>query len=159
MTEQNTVPEGKRVMPRSDLDFNLMLTDTAWSNMHPELKALLVENYLEVNPETGEMTTKSLNLSPLLAIYQRDLRLANLSVWNGELDEVRRLLRLSKDFLQEGFIKPFLNCISDVAGYLETSQSKGGFLRRRQNTFTTEHYSQEEGPTKKSLFGKTPKKE
>jgi len=151
-------PDQKRVMPRSDLDFNLMLTDTAWPNLHPDLKALLQEKYVTVD-DSGAEVIKTENLSPLLAIYQRDLRLANLSVWDGELAEVRRLLRLSKDFLQEGFIRPFLNCISDVAGYLETSQSKGGFLRRRQNTFTQEHFTADEGPAKKSLFGKPTKKE
>ena len=56
--------------------------------------------------------------------------------------------------------EPFINCISTVAGVLETSQSKGGFLRRRQNTFTQEHFQSElDGPKKKSLFGKNQKKE
>jgi hypothetical protein len=36
---------------------------------------------------------------------------------------------------------------------LELSQSKGGFLRRRQNTLTQEHFQQELAPPKKNLFG------
>jgi hypothetical protein len=57
-----------------------------------------------------------------------------------------------------GFVEPFLICLSEVAGILETSQSKGGFLRKQHNTFTTENKQQNLEPPKKSLWG-TPKTE
>ena len=44
-------------------------------------------------------------------------------------------------------------------GIRELSQSKGGFLRRRMHTLTTESMSGEMEPQKKSLFGSGKKKD
>ena len=141
------------VVPQNDLHFQLLTTNTEWGgNIPDELRDKLSKKYLVEN-EQGERFIKTTGLWEILGFYTRDLRLGNLSEWNGELTYVRYYLDLANDLLQENAVKPFLICISRVATQIESSQSKGGFLRRRMNTLTQEHFQQEFEPKKKSLFG------
>lgn len=161
MTDENKGKESiKRVMPRSDLDFNLMTTDAVWGSPYisAELRERLGKEFKEVDKEGNETVTTA-SLWGLLGFYTRDMRLANLSILNGEVNYCQYYLDLANDFLQADMIEPFLISLSRVATVLELSQSKGGFLRRRMNTFSTEHTQLEEGPKKKSLFGKQQKRE
>lgn len=149
----------KRPLPNSELDLNLMLTNTLWGN--PEISDVIKQKLVRgtiVEDEQGNKYLQKEDLWALMGFYSRDLRLANLSVVTGELEQVRYMLRLANDFLQCGFVEPFLICLSEVAGIMETSQSKGGFLRKQHNTFTTEQKQQNLEPPKKSLWG-TPKTE
>lgn len=158
---QTTTPDAKRVMPRSDLDFNLMTTDSVWGSPHisQELRARVSKQFLVYNEDTQKDEVTEASLWGLLGFYTRDMRLANLSVINGEVNYCQYYLDLANDMLQADMVEPFLICLSRVATVLELSQSKGGFLRRRMNTFTSEHFQTEEGPAKKSLFGKPKKQE
>lgn len=157
MTEPNKQSEPqKRLLPRSDLDFNLMMTDTLWSSLSPELKTELTEKY-QGQDDAGQQITWEEHYTTVLGIFTRDLRLANLSTWDGELVVVRYHLDLATDLIQTKMRPAAAAAIARVAGILETSQSKGGFLRRRQNTFTQEHFQSELEPKKKSLFGKQQK--
>ncbi len=144
----------KRVLPKSDLDFNLMTTDSVWGSSHinSDLKDRVSKYFRYVDEETGEAKVTRESMWGLLGFYTRDMRLANLGVISGEMDYCRYYLDLAGDFLQAEMIEPFLICLSRVATVLELSQSKGGFLRRRMNTFTSEHYQSDE-PKNKSLFG------
>lgn len=129
-------------MPVNELDLSLMTINSNWGQ--------------EINPNLQN------NLSDvwdLLAIYTRDIRLGNLSSWDGELVYCRYFLDLASDFLQCGFKKAPIGSLTKSITIIETSQSKGGFLRRRINTFTQENISKEEEPPKKSLFGSPQKKE
>ncbi|MEA2056656.1 MAG: hypothetical protein U9O78_03030 [Patescibacteria group bacterium] len=150
----------KRVLPRSDLDFNLMTTDSVWgtSYINADLKAR-VTKYFSYEDEHGETKIDSESMWGLLGFYTRDMRLANLGVISGELDYCKFYLDLAGDFLQAKQVEPFLICLSRVATILELSQSKGGFLRRRMNTFTSEQYKQQLEPGKKNLFGSQGKKQ
>lgn len=144
-----------RPIPQSDLDFNLMTTNTEWGGAYipDELKKKLSKLYLVENVD-GSVVQEKEQLWELLGFYTRDLRLANLSSFNGEHTYCQYHLDLANDFLREDCIMPFLICLSRVATVLELSQSKNGFLRRRMNTLTQEHYSQEfEPPKKKNFFG------
>lgn len=157
--DQQPQPRYKRQLPASELDLNLMLTNTMWGN--PELSDVIkskLQKGVIVEDEDGNKFIKNEDLWGLMSFYSRDLRLANLSTITGELETVRYMLRLANDFLQSGFVEPFLICLSEVAGILETSQSKNGFLRKQHNTFTTEQHTQNQEPPKKSLWG-TPKTE
>lgn len=152
--EQQPVRMYRRSLPQSELDLNLMLTNTLWGN--PEVSDIIKQKLSKgriVQDEQGNAYIEKSDLWGLLGFYSRDLRLANLSTINGELEQVRYMLRLANDFLQCNFVEPFLICLSDVAGIMETSQSKGGFLRKQQNTFTTEQKQQMLEPPKKSLWG------
>lgn len=154
--QENSV---KRTMPRSDLDFNLMTTDSVWGSPYipQELQDRVAKQFLEYDQDGKEHITKE-SLWGLLGFYTRDMRLANLSVLNGEVNYCQYFLDLANDFLQADLVEPFVICLSRVATILELSQSKGGFLRRRMNTFTSEHYQNDLEPKKKSLFGKNQQK-
>jgi hypothetical protein len=150
-----------RVSPRSELDFNLMTTDTLWGSgqINPVLKDKIQQFYSYVDPSTNERKVTYENLWGLLGFYTRDLRLANLSEWDGELHYVQYYIDLAGDMLQAEMIKGFLICLSRAATRLELSQSKKGFLRRRMGTLTQEHFSQEIEPKKKNFFGLNKKQE
>lgn len=142
-----------RPIPQSDLDFNLMTTNTEWgSHFIPNsLKDKLSKHY--VVSKDGKKYLKKEGMWELLGFYTRDLRLANLSHVIGEVTYCQYFLDLANDFLRADFTEPFLICLSRVATVLELSQSKGGFLRRRMNTLTQENFRQEIEPKKKNFFG------
>lgn len=166
------VEEQKRFLPRSELEFNLMMTDTVWgsSSINPELKERLSKEYgyydykrddkgnllLDKNGAVQKaFFIKEEGLWSMLGFYTRDMRLGNLGTWNGELATATYYLNLANDFLHSKMIEPFLICLSRVATILELSQSKGGFFRRRVNTLTQEHFNVDMEPKKKTLFGKS----
>lgn len=150
----------RRVLPQNELDFSLMTTDSVWgkAEVPPELKARLRKYYMEKDEEGKDLLTIE-SAWGLLGFYTRDMRLANLSSINGELQYCQYYLDLAGDFLMSGMMEPFLITLSRVATILELSQSKGGFLRRKLNTFTQEHVSRGDEPPKKNLFGVGNKKQ
>lgn len=163
MMENQQIPltqQQKRILPQNDLDLALMTTDSVWgkSEVPLGLKTKL-EQYFIQQAENGQKIVITESLWDLLGFYTRDMRLANLSTWNGEFQYCQYYLDLAGDFLQGDLIKPFLICISRVATILELSQSKGGFLRRKMNTFTQESIQSQLEPPKKSLFGVNKNKE
>lgn len=143
-----------RVLPRNEVDFNLLMTDTVWGSsfINKDLKDKLAK-YYGVKKKDGGVEVKKENMWGLLNFYTRDMRLANLD--SSELNYCRYYLDLAGDFLQVDMIEPFLIALSRVASVLETSQSKKGFLRKRMNTITSESYSSDYEPKKKTLFGKS----
>lgn len=144
----------KRTLPQSELDFALLTTDSVWGkpDVSPELKARLNRFYATKDADGKEGFTVE-SLWGLLGYYTRDMRLANLSVWNGELEYVRYYIDLAGDYLHSDQVEPFLVTLSRAATRLELSQSKGGFLRRQLNTITEENVNMDREPPKKSLFG------
>jgi hypothetical protein len=144
---EETKPQQRRVMPQNELDFYLLTTNSQWGQS--EIKDRLDKKDDDDNDS---------DYWNLLAFYSRDLRLANLSVWDNELNYVRYFLDLSKDLLHVGLKKNFSTSLGLAATVLETSQSKGGFLRRRMGTITSE-YKEELEPPKRSLFGMSNKGE
>lgn len=161
MSEENQKPQ-RRVMPQSELDLVLMTTDSVWGKtdvplgLQNKLKAymqVMDKDGKLIYDEKGSPVVSEDNLWGLLGFFTRDMRLANLSVWNGELKYCQYFLDLAGDFLQSEMIEPFLICLQRAATVLELSQSKGGFLRRRMNTFTQESTALDSEPPKKSLFG------
>lgn len=152
----------QRISPRSDLDFNLMITETLWGSsfVSPELQSHLTKNYqltdedgnLMFNKE-GRPVVSQEALWGMMSYYTRDLRLSNLSYKSNEIQYCMHYLDLAGDFLKERMIKPFLICLSRVATVTELAQSKGGFLRRQMNTLRTENVEETLEPKKKSLWG------
>lgn len=145
-----------RITPRSELDLNLLITDTVWGSEYisPALKAK-VQKYFGYKGPSGKQEITSENLWELLGFYTRDMRLGNLSVLRGEVAYCQYYLDLANDLLQAGYVEPFLIALSRVATVLELSQSKGGFLRRGMNTLRTETLTGDIGePKKKTFMGK-----
>lgn len=158
MSEQ----QQQRISPRSDLDFNLMITETLWGSsfVSPELQEHLTKRYQmkgdDGKPlfnEEGLPIVSEQALWGMMSYYTRDLRLSNLSYKSNEIQYCMHYLDLAGDFLKERMIKPFLICLSRVATVTELAQSKGGFLRRNMNTLRTENVNEEIEPKKKSLWG------
>jgi len=115
VTEENI-----RYAPRDPLDLNLMLTDPEWGkdNTSPEILQ---------------------KLWTVLKIFNRDIRLGNLK--DLEINYCVHHLDLAGDLLfslPPEHLKPVMVEIERVAGVTETSQGRGGFLRKQQNTFTQE---------------------
>jgi hypothetical protein len=129
-----------------------MLTDTVWKDLSPALKERLTKHFIVTNADGSHSVTKE-DMSSLLGFYTRDLRLGNLSKMGNEVDFCDYMLNLANDFLKEGFIDPFLICLSRVASRLELSQSRGGFLRKRHGTFSTETVTDTREPAKRTLMG------
>ena len=163
--------QDKRPLLRSELDLALMTTNSVWgrTDLNPELRDKIGKQYLAQIPRKDEDGNPMLDangnpilewgvsyegLWSLLGYYTRDMRLGNLSTFDGELAYCSYYLDLAGDFLQAKEVSAFLICLSRVATKLELSQSKGGFLRKRMNTLTQEHFSQEIEPKKVNLFGK-----
>lgn len=154
--------EGQRDLPTSELDMQLMITNSVWgrSDVSKELQDRLMKYYVS-RDEAGNiltdakgnyLVTKS-SLWGLLGFFTRDMRLANLSEWNKELQTCRYMIDLANDYLSANMIEPFLVALSRSASIMETSQSKGGFLRKQMNTLTQQHINQDIEPAKKSFFG------
>lgn len=148
-----------RVLPQSELDLALMTTDAVWgkTEVNQELMERLNKYYL-AKDEEGKTGYTIKSLWSLLGYYTRDMRLANLNPWMGEVAYAQYYLDLAGDFLQAEMVEPFIIALSRVATILELSQSKGGFLRRRMGTFTQEALHGDIEPPKKNLFGAGKKK-
>ena len=148
--------EDGRVLPQSDLDYTLMTTDAVWGTdyINPEFKQILKKQYPDkVDPNTGEISVDEESLWGLFSFYTRDMRLANLSEWNGEMKYCRFYLDLARDCLMDKHFQAFMVSLGKVATVLELSQSKGGFLRKISKTWIGENRNINDEPPKKGLFG------
>ena len=146
--------EFMRKTPESSLDFNMQMVESAWGKeaIPESLKAKLsLITGIYEDPQTKEVTVDKEDLWQLLGFYTRDLRLGNID--KDEMRTTEYFLNLANDLLKAGFVEPFIIALSRVATIVELSQSKSGFLRRRNNTLTTEQYQTNLSPQKKSLFG------
>lgn len=148
-----------RVMPQNELDYNLMTTDSVWGkdDVPEQLKEKLKKYYVSRGEDGGETVTHE-DLWGQLGYMTRDLRLANLNQFFNEITYCEEHLNLAGEMLSNDMVEPFLILMQRVASKLELSQSKGGFLRRKMNTFTQERINKEEVP-KKNLFGMSKKQE
>ena len=89
-----------------------------------------------------------------MELFTQDFRLGNLN--KDESYYVRYNIDLCSDILTalpDSFHKPALILLERSIAVTETSQSKGGFLRRMFNTFFQHSSVKEDAPTKRSFFG------
>ena len=158
--EQKKNEKRNRSIPQNELDFNLRVVDTVWSSneLSPELKEKLTQSTTKKGKD-GRMYISKDNVSEAMQIYTRDLRLANLSTFNNEVNYCSYYQDLANDFLQSDFPMASMICLSRGTTVLELSQSKGGFLRKRMGTITQESFHTENEPKKKNFFGLGAKKE
>jgi len=147
--------DGTRV-PYNELDLNFMITEPAWGRECPtELRNKVTKVISEayVNAE-GKTVVDTEPMWGLLAYYTRDLRLGNLAPFSGELKYCQYWLDFAGDLLRENYIESFFSAMARVITLLELSQSKNGFLRRRQGTITSERVSKgSDEPEKKGWLG------
>ena len=87
MTDENNSPRYRRPLPTIELDLNLMLTNTMWGN--PEISEIIKSKLTKgriITDNQGNSYIDKADLWGLMGFYTRDLRLANLSTFNGELE-------------------------------------------------------------------------
>lgn len=134
----------RRIMPQSGLDFNMMLTDTMYGSQQigAQLRRQVKTRETPDDPQKTEAWE-------LLSFYTRDLRLSNIG--DREFVYCQYYLDLAGDCLREGYMESFAKSLALAATVLELAQSKGGFLRKRQNTLTQESYSGELDQKKRLL--------
>jgi len=143
-----------RTTPQSELDLTMMMTDPKWGiDASPELKEKLTKIIGYVETTENKLEAVQEELWGLLSMYTRDVRLGNLSQFYGEVSYVQYYLDLAGDCLREGYLGAFMKSLSMAITVLEVSQSRGGFLRKRNNTVTQEQYKEEREPPKQTLFG------
>ena len=154
--------EDMRELPTSELDAQMMMTNSVWgrSDVPQELKEKLMKYYETKDTDGRTLTDKDGNVIMtkgsmwgLLGFFTRDMRLGNLSEWNNELPTCRFYIDFANDCLDEDYTGAFLLSLGRSATILETSQSKGGFLRKIINTLTQKNISQTLEPPKKAFFG------
>lgn len=147
----------KRIMPQSELDFNMLTTNPVWGREEVPAALKKALNRESTNLQTGEITTSSMWSN--MGFFTRDFRLGNLSTGgrlgteDNEIKYCQYFTDLAYDLIDEGFTEPFLICLSRPATLIELSHSKGGFFRKILNTIRQETTHQELEPPKKSLFG------
>jgi len=153
MSEQEQEDYSGRRVPTNNLDFSFMTIDPAWGKeATQELHSLLIESGEITKDDSGkEVIVEDRHLWGILNYFTRDLRLGNL---NNELYlRALRYIDLAGDCISRNLIKGFLASLRRVISILELSQSRGGFLRRRSNTFTQENFESPLEPKKKTFFG------
>jgi hypothetical protein len=152
----------QRSLPANELDMQLMITNSCWGRpeVSPELKQRLMKYYATTDDhgqlmkdDAGNIIVDKGSLWGLLGFYTRDMRLANLSEFNNELQTCRYMIDLANDYLSENMVEPFMISLGRAVTILETSQSKGGFLRKQMNTLTQKSVNQNMDPPKKGFWG------
>jgi len=150
--------DDNRRIPSSNLDFSFMTIDPAWGKEATnELYNLLKETGNIEYDEEGKPVVTETHLWGVLSYFTRDLRLGNLNRFLYE--RALKYIDLAGDCISRGLIKSFLASLRRVISIVELSQSRGGFLRRRSNTITSEEFVNPLEPEKKSFFGKKNKNE
>lgn len=141
-------------VPESQLELSMLYTNPVWGSdqeINQTFRDRTTKTINFINKDTGEIlkTTKD-RLWEGLQFFTRDLRLGNLT--SAEVKICDYYLNLAGDFLKETFLDAFIISLSRVASTIELSQSRGGFLRKRLNTFTKENRDSFETPKKSGLF-------
>ena len=127
-----------RQIPINPLDLQMQLTDPVWGKDVPiELKEKLTKIFKYIDDKGKEIEIQE-KLWETLAFYTRDVRLGNLNPLTGELEICQEYINMAGDCLRGNFVHSFILFLSRAITILELSQSKAGFLRRRQGTYTKE---------------------
>lgn len=144
----------KRIIPQSSLEVDVMTTNPVWGaggvEINQNLKKQLKMLQKFINKDDVE-SDEEIDLWSLLGYFNRDIRLSNLT--NMQEKQVTKSLILAGHFLERGYKENFVIELMKVASICETSQARGGFLRKRNNTLTREEFSNQE-PEKKKIFAK-----
>lgn len=166
MTSNNDVVQTQKSMPKptNEIDMQALTTAPLISsdymsdrvrNKFREFEYVRDDKGEIVRDKDGAPQIQVVNdMWAVMELFTQDWRLANLN--KEESTSVRHHIDLCSDILitmPRGFSKPALICLERAINITETSQSKGGFLRRMFNTFFSNTSHKEEEPTKRSFFG------
>lgn len=141
-----------RSVPISELDYQYRTTEPSWgrTDVPHELRAKL-GHWVKVIDADGNVTYEMESMWGMFGYYTRDLRLANLSEWNNELEYCSYYLDYAGDLLREEYPESFMTALPRLVTVMELSQSKGGFFRKLLNTFRNEQSIETIEPKKSAL--------
>ena len=158
MTQQNKVAMPR---PNTDLDFQAQLTDPftssefvdpAFMNKFKEYVYVLdLNGNIQYNQDGTPKVTLHKDLWGILQIFNRDWRWGNIDK-KEEAVFIRHHINLTSDilnFLGDNFRQSALASLSYALCVNETSQAKGGFVRRILNTFIHKTNNKTEDNTSK----------
>jgi hypothetical protein len=151
-----TPNQNKRFVPISDVEFLSFTTMTTWGkneNVSPELSNKLKQVKYYKDTATEQIYADTTPLWEMLSFYTQDMRLANLDTLNDQFKYCTYYLDWAADALRNGYYRSFASALSKVITQLELSQSKGGFLRKRMGTVTSENKHEVTEGKKTTLFG------
>lgn len=154
----NTAPR-----PTTDLDFQQQLTDPYVSSEYvsPNFSNKFVEYEAITDPLTKETKVYvKKDLWSILQLFTRDWRLGNIDK-KEEAVYIRYYIDLTADILAvlgDDYREPAIICFERALNVNETSQSKGGFLRKLLNTFIHKTTPTDDAPKKRNLLGLGKKK-
>jgi hypothetical protein len=170
MTNQAKVPMPR---PNTDLDFQAQLTDPFTSSefVDPSFTNKFRDYVYMRNPNTQEILTNEdgtpklvmqKDLWGILQIFNRDWRLGNIDK-QEEAVYIRYYLDLTSDILTvlgDDYRECALISMERALSVNETSQSKGGFLRKLLNTFIHKTTPlDDDKPKKRNMLGLGKKKD
>jgi len=144
--------------PTTDLDFQQQLTDPFISSPYVnEGFSDKFKEYEYIKDENGEVKVYlKRDLWSVLQLFTRDWRLGNIDK-KEEASYIRYYIDLASDILivlGDDYREPALICFERGLCVNETSQSKGGFLRKLLNTFIHKTTPNEDDkPKKRNLLG------
>lgn len=148
----------KKQQPLTTLELQYMVTSPAWGNeASTEFKNKVSKSKYLQGPD-GKVFVEQTTLWDMLSMFTRDIRLSNLSKIDGEMEYVRYYLDLSADLLSANMQSSFVTSLKLAVTVMETSQAKGGFLRRMLNTLRQEQQQELLEPKRKTFFGGEGKK-
>ena len=164
MTNNNVQTQKPVSKPTNEIDMQMITTFPFISSDHMsdrirnkfrEFAYVVDEKGERVKDDQGnDQLQVTRDLWANMELFTQDFRLGNLN--KDESFYVRYHIDLCSDILTalpESFHKPALIALERSIAVTETSQSKGGFLRRMFNTFFQHSSVKEDAPTKRSFFG------
>jgi len=141
-------------VPENNIELSMAYTNSMWGDdqeINQAFRDKLTKKTEYIDKDTGILVKKvEEKLWEQLQFFTRDLRLGNLT--STEIVFCTHYLDLAADFLKEGYIDAFTVALCRVARTTELSQSRGGFLRKRLNTFTRENKDSFDSPKKSGVF-------
>jgi len=165
MTQNNAVQTQKPLSkPSNEIDLQALTTTPFISSdyMSDRIRNKFRE-FAYITDDKGELVLDkdgnpqiqvTKDLWATMELFTQDLRLGNLN--KDERYYCKYHIDMCIDtltVLPDRFNKPALLMLSRATSELETSSSKGGFLRRLFNTFFQHSSVKEDAPTKRSFFG------
>ena len=150
----NEMPE-YRDTPENVLDFNMQVINPDWKSAKPtintnEFGIIKVE-------ENGKISYNKIrpghyiNVDDLMAeidFFSRDIRLSNYDA--KDMNTVRWFGSFGGDMIASGHFRAFRLCFKEIAVTSESSQARGGFLRKILQTLTHENINKNQDQPKKS---------
>ena len=145
-------------MLNNTLDFNMQIINPDWKNAKPTVSGSDF-GIIKVNDDGTVTHTNKLkvgtyvNVDDLMSeidFFSRDIRLSNYTP--KDILMARWFASFGGDMVSAGYFRAFKYCFKEVAVISETSQGRGGFLRKILNTIRSENENKILEPNKKNFW-------